>query len=80
MSDHHHKSHDEVHSHDHGNSKYEIGEITWDTLREHSIPFHLRDDCLEILLPLNVCRREHFYSPFHCKEERHAYERCLYLE
>jgi hypothetical protein len=28
-----------------------------------------------LLLPLNVCRKEKYYLPWECENERHAYEK-----
>jgi NADH-ubiquinone oxidoreductase B18 subunit (NDUFB7) len=30
-----------------------------------------------LLLPLNVCRKEKYYLPWECENERHAYEKCV---
>ena len=32
---------------------------------------------LSLLLPLNVCRKEKYYLPWECENERHAYEKCV---
>lgn len=34
--------------------------------------------CAHHLIPLNKCRRDHYYLPWHCDEERVRYERCHY--
>jgi hypothetical protein len=39
-----------------------------------------RDYCAHMLIPLNACRRENWYMPFKCSHERHAYEKCQYIE
>lgn len=31
-----------------------------------------------LLIPLNVCRRKNMYLPWHCEDERHGYEKCVY--
>lgn len=31
-----------------------------------------------MLLPLNVCRKDKYYLPWECENERHAYEKCQY--
>ena len=49
------------------------------TRREMSdgrLPLHWRDHCAHLALPLNVCRQSHFYAPWECTNERHAYEIC----
>eukprot|EP00899_Mesostigma_viride_P026895 jgi/Mesvir1/7390/Mv19191-RA.1 len=33
-----------------------------------------------LLIPLNKCRREELYLPWKCQDERHAYEKCQYVE
>jgi NADH dehydrogenase (ubiquinone) 1 beta subcomplex subunit 7 len=30
-----------------------------------------------LLLPLNVCRKDKYYLPWECENERHAYEKCV---
>lgn len=42
------------------------------------MPLHWRDYCAHILIPLDKCRRENFFLPFRCVDERHAYEKCQY--
>ncbi len=42
------------------------------------IPVEFRDYCAHLLLPLNKCRRRHYYMPWHCEHERHSYEVCQY--
>jgi len=37
-----------------------------------------RDYCVDVLIPLNECRRENYYLPWKCEHERHAYELCQY--
>ena len=39
-----------------------------------------RDFCAHLLIPLNECRRKEMYLPWKCEHERHAYEKCEYLE
>ena len=39
-----------------------------------------RDFCADLLIPLNECRRKSLYLPWKCEEERHAYEKCQYLD
>jgi NADH dehydrogenase (ubiquinone) 1 beta subcomplex subunit 7 len=33
-----------------------------------------------LLIPLNACRHDTFYMPWRCGPERHAYEKCQYVE
>jgi NADH dehydrogenase (ubiquinone) 1 beta subcomplex subunit 7 len=30
-----------------------------------------------LLLPLNVCRKDKYYLPWECENERHTYEKCV---
>lgn len=39
-----------------------------------------RDYCAHKLIPLNKCRRQNFYLPFRCVDERHEYEKCQYYQ
>jgi len=47
-------------------------------LKAHRVPLAWRDQCSALLLPLNVCRKEKYYLPWECENERHAYEKCQY--
>jgi len=47
-------------------------------LADARIPLAFRDTCAHLLVPLNKCRREHWWSPNQCGHERHTYEECLY--
>jgi NADH dehydrogenase (ubiquinone) 1 beta subcomplex subunit 7 len=42
------------------------------------VPLAFRDTCAHLLMPLNKCRRETWWSPNQCGHERHTYEECLY--
>ena len=33
-----------------------------------------------LLIPLNACRHDTCYMPWRCGPERHAYEKCQYVE
>jgi hypothetical protein len=44
------------------------------------VPLHVRDNCAGVLIPLNKCRRQNFFLPWNCEEERHSYEICMYKE
>lgn len=39
-----------------------------------------RDYCAHLLIPLNKCRRANLWLPWTCHDEKHAYEKCEYLE
>mmetsp|Transcript_6155 Transcript_6155/g.12659 ORF Transcript_6155/g.12659 Transcript_6155/m.12659 type:complete len:90 (+) Transcript_6155:26-295(+) len=49
-------------------------------LKKHQVPIPLRDHCAHLLVPLNVCRQETLYSPFHCQHQRHTYEECQFIQ
>jgi len=42
------------------------------------LPLGYRDQCSALLIPLNKCRRQNFYLPWECENEKHAYEKCQY--
>ena len=44
------------------------------------MPLHFRDYCAHILIPLNDCRHQTWFSPFKCTDLRHAYEKCEFDE
>ncbi|KAI0719218.1 B18 subunit of NADH:ubiquinone oxidoreductase [Fomitopsis betulina] len=47
-------------------------------LKQHKIPVAWRDQCSALLIPLNVCRKDKYYLPWECENEKHAYEKCQY--
>lgn len=47
-------------------------------MANHRIDICWRDICAKDLIPLNVCRRDNYYLPFTCENEKHKYEKCLY--
>ena len=49
-------------------------------LKKHRIDIGYRDFCAHLLIPLNQCRHETLYMPWKCSDERHAYEKCEYIE
>ena len=49
-------------------------------VKKARIPIANRDYCVDVLIPLNECRRKNYYLPWKCEEERHAYELCQYKE
>lgn len=49
-------------------------------MQNAKIPLGYRDYCAHLLVPLNACRRKELYLPWKCEHERHAYEKCEYLE
>jgi hypothetical protein len=44
------------------------------------LPLAYRDNCAHFLIPLNKCRRQNYFLPFRCVDERHTYEKCQYEE
>jgi len=64
-----------IHAHDYLSRK-----LPHPPLFESSWPFAIRMGSLllytrSLLLPLNVCRKEKYYLPWECENERHAYEK-----
>ncbi|KAK0387470.1 hypothetical protein NLU13_5782 [Sarocladium strictum] len=55
-------------------------EATREEMREARLPLAYRDSCAGLLIPLNKCRRETWYAPWKCEDERHSYEKCQYEE
>ena len=49
-------------------------------MKAAQVPLAFRDYCAHILIPLNECRYNHWFSPFQCTDLRHAYEKCQYDE
>jgi len=49
-------------------------------LKAKKVPLGWRDQCSSLLIPLNVCRRDKYYLPWECNDERHAYEECQYKD
>ncbi len=52
--------------------------IAQEEVKKARIPMANRDYCVDVLIPLNECRRENYYLPWKCEDERHAYELCQY--
>lgn len=52
--------------------------LTVEEMDKNLIQKHLRNACVHHYLPLQKCRKEHYYLPFHCNEERLKLERCYY--
>jgi len=49
-------------------------------MSDAKLPMAYRDRCAHLLIPLNECRRETWWAPWKCKDERHSYEKCQYDE
>ncbi|KAH9843503.1 NADH-ubiquinone oxidoreductase B18 subunit-domain-containing protein [Rhodofomes roseus] len=47
-------------------------------LKQNRVPLAWRDQCSALLIPLNVCRKQKYYLPWECENERHSYEKCQY--
>ncbi|KAL7925990.1 NADH-ubiquinone oxidoreductase B18 subunit domain-containing protein [Trichoderma austrokoningii] len=55
-------------------------EATREEMRDAKLPLAYRDSCAHLLIPLNKCRRDTWYAPWKCTDERHSYEKCQYVE
>ncbi|PSR97688.1 NADH-ubiquinone oxidoreductase B18 subunit-domain-containing protein [Coniella lustricola] len=53
---------------------------TREEMREAKLPLAYRDNCANLLIPLNRCRVDTYYMPWSCEQERHSYEKCQYIE
>ncbi|KAI0153140.1 NADH-ubiquinone oxidoreductase B18 subunit-domain-containing protein [Xylariaceae sp. FL1272] len=53
---------------------------TRDEMRDAKLPLAYRDSCANLLIPLNRCRKDTYYLPWKCEDERHSYEKCQYVE
>ena len=51
-----------------------------EVMKEYRVPIAYRDSCAGLLIPLNECRKKTYGLPWKCEEERHAHEKCEYLE
>jgi len=49
-------------------------------MKKHKIPLQWRDRCAALWIPLNKCQSETYYLPWKCKQLRHDYEECQYLD
>jgi NADH dehydrogenase (ubiquinone) 1 beta subcomplex subunit 7 len=49
-------------------------------MKSNKIPLEYRDRCARLLVPLTKCRRENYFLPWRCSDERHNYEKCQYLD
>lgn len=49
------------------------------SLADNQVPLSLRDNCAHLLVGLNTCRRDTFFSPTQCQHQRHIYEECQYI-
>ncbi|KAI8614697.1 NADH-ubiquinone oxidoreductase B18 subunit-domain-containing protein [Chytriomyces sp. MP71] len=52
--------------------------ISQQELQKERIPLAFRDYCAHLLPDLNKCRRANWYMPWHCEEERVAWNKCQY--
>ena len=49
-----------------------------ESFKDAKIPLAYRDKCGHLLVDLNKCRRENYFSPAQCGHQRHTYEECEY--
>ncbi|KEY72180.1 hypothetical protein S40285_03536 [Stachybotrys chlorohalonatus IBT 40285] len=61
-------------------SATEPRQATREEMREARLPLAYRDSCAHLLIPLNRCRKDTWYAPWKCQDERHSYEKCQYVE
>ncbi|AOA60994.1 Subunit of mitochondrial NADH:ubiquinone oxidoreductase (complex I) [Komagataella phaffii CBS 7435] len=54
--------------------------LSHEEMKQNKIPLAYRDRCARLLVPLNKCRKEGWYMPWNCVQERHDYEQCQYLD
>ncbi|EGF78005.1 hypothetical protein BATDEDRAFT_91120 [Batrachochytrium dendrobatidis JAM81] len=52
--------------------------ITQEELNKTQIPLQWRDYCVHLLSELNQCRRESYFAPWKCVEEKLAWQKCQY--
>jgi len=50
-----------------------------ESLKKNQVALGFRDNCGHLLIGLNQCRRETFFSPNKCTNQRHTYEECEYI-
>ncbi|MCJ1448816.1 MAG: hypothetical protein MMC23_009335 [Stictis urceolatum] len=53
---------------------------TREEMAKAQLPLAYRDNCAHLLIPLNKCRKETYYLPWKCEDERHGYEKCQFAE
>ena len=54
--------------------------VTRQQMKDARVPLMMRDYCAHLLIPLNQCRAQTWYSPWKCQTLRHGYEECEYNE
>ena len=54
--------------------------VTHQQMKDARVPLNFRDYCAHLLIPLNECRVNTWYSPWKCGDLRHSYEKCQYEE
>ncbi|KAJ7598926.1 B18 subunit of NADH:ubiquinone oxidoreductase [Mycena floridula] len=47
-------------------------------LKANRVPLGWRDNCSALLIPLNLCRKQNYYLPWECQDQKHVYEKCQY--
>jgi len=63
-----------------GSSAETPRQATREEMRDAKLPLAYRDSCAHLLIPLNRCRKDTYYLPWKCEDERHSYEKCQYVE
>mmetsp|Transcript_1984 Transcript_1984/g.5034 ORF Transcript_1984/g.5034 Transcript_1984/m.5034 type:complete len:84 (+) Transcript_1984:80-331(+) len=63
-----------------GGGSHPRGPATPEEMAAARLPIASRDACAHLLIPLNKCRVKTYYMPWECTHERHAYEKCEYIE
>ena len=54
--------------------------VTRQQMKDARVPLQFRDYCAHLLIPLNQCRSQTWFSPWKCNQLRHSYEECQYIE
>ncbi|KAJ3296662.1 hypothetical protein BCR33DRAFT_845056 [Rhizoclosmatium globosum] len=52
--------------------------ISQKEMQKEKIPIAFRDYCAHLLPELNKCRRDNWYLPWHCEQERVTWTKCQY--
>ena len=54
--------------------------VTQEEMAEAKVPLNLRDYCAHLFIPLMKCRKENYYLPWRCTQEKHAWDECEFQE
>ena len=55
-------------------------QVTQQEMADAKVPINLRDYCAHLFIPLMKCRKEHYYLPWKCQREKHAWDDCEFQE